>query len=308
MTTAYITHPFFYKHDMGALHPESPMRLRAIDARLNNSPLWMRLSHREAPAITREQLERVHDVDYLDNLERLAPHEGMRELDPDTWMNPYTLEAASHAAGAALHAVDLVLDGEVDNAFCAVRPPGHHAERNAAMGFCFYNNLACAAAHALEVRGLERVAVADFDVHHGNGTEHIFGGDERVLMCSSFQHPFYPFTPLDSGVSNIVRSPLKAGAGGREFRAAVEADWLPALRAFDPQLIFVSAGFDAHRADPLAQLNFDETDYVWVTKQLMQLMESATPARIVSSLEGGYDLSALASCVEAHVSTLAGVL
>lgn len=304
MATAYLTHPVFQEHTMGALHPESPIRLRAIEARLKASSLWPHLSCREPPAASRAQLERVHDAAYLDRLAGLSPASGLVELDPDTWMNPRTLEAAAHAAGAAVFAVDLVLAAEVDNAFCAVRPPGHHAERNTAMGFCFYNNIACAAMHALEAHGLERVAIADFDVHHGNGTEHILAYESRVLMLSSFQHPFYPFTPLNDDAPNIVRSPLPSGAGGREFRAAVEADWLPALTRFRPQLILVSAGFDAHRSDPLADLNFEQEDYAWITDRLTQVADTHCAGRIVSSLEGGYDPSALAACVEAHLQVL----
>lgn len=307
MTTAYITHHACEMHEMGHLHPESPRRLEAIQNRLMASTLWPFLAHFEASSVTREQLERVHDASYLDELERLSPSEGMTSLDPDTFMNVHSLAAARHAAGAAIQATDLVLGQDADNAFCAVRPPGHHAERNAAMGFCFYNNVACAVTHALDVHGLKRVAIADFDVHHGNGTEHTFAHDERVLMCSSFQHPFYPFTPISRATPNIIHSPLSAGAGGTEFRRAVETQWLPALEAFKPQMLFVSAGFDAHAADPLAQLNLEEADYAWITKTLMEIAERHAEARIVSILEGGYNLLALARSVEIHLRTLVGI-
>lgn len=307
MTTAYLTHHACEQHDMGHLHPESPRRLEAIQNRLMASPLWQFLAHFEAPAATREQLERVHDASYLDQLEELSPTKGMTSLDPDTFMNVHSLAAARHAAGAAIRATDVVLEQRADNAFCAVRPPGHHAERNAAMGFCFYNNVACAVAHALDAHGLSRVAIADFDVHHGNGTEQIFAGDERVLMCSSFQHPFYPFTPIDREIPNIIHSPLHAGAGGTEFRRAVETQWLPALESFEPQMLFISAGFDAHAADPLAQLNLEEADYAWITATLLNVAARHAAGRIVSTLEGGYNLLALARSVEIHLRTLAGV-
>ncbi|HYW76385.1 MAG TPA: histone deacetylase family protein [Gammaproteobacteria bacterium] len=307
MNTAYITHPVCEQHEMGHFHPESPHRLEAIQNRLMASPLWQLLTHFEAPSVTREQLERVHEPGYLNQLDSLSPSEGMVSLDPDTFMNTHSLEAARRAAGAAVLATDLVMQGQAGNAFCAVRPPGHHAERNAAMGFCFYNNVACAVAHALAVHGLERVAIADFDVHHGNGTEHIFAHDERVLLCSSFQHPFYPFTPIDQDIANIVHTPLSAGAGGTEFRRSVKARWLPAMEAFKPQMLFVSAGFDAHTADPMAQLNFEESDYVWVTETLMDIAQRHAAGRIVSVLEGGYNLLALARCTEVHLRTLAHV-
>lgn len=307
MTTAYITHPVCEQHDMGRFHPESPQRLEAIHNRLMATTLWQFLGHFEAPEIERGQLERIHDPAYLDRLEALSPAQGLASVDPDTFMNPHSLAAARRSAGAAIMATDLVLSGDANSAFCAVRPPGHHAERGVSMGFCFYNNVACAAAHALSTHSLRRVAILDFDVHHGNGTEDIFAGDERVLMCSSFQHPFYPFTDLNQPPPNIVHTPLKAGDGGTEFRRAVQAQWVPALEEFRPEMIFVSAGFDAHAADPMAQLNLDESDYTWVTEVIMRLAAQHASGRIVSVLEGGYNLFALARSVEAHLRTLVGV-
>ncbi len=307
MTTAYITHPVCEQHDMGHFHPESPQRLEAVQNRLMATAMWQFMGHHEAPEITREQLERVHEAAYLERIEALSPREGLVPVDPDTFMNPHSLEAARRSAGAGILATDLVVGGRAANAFCAIRPPGHHAERSTSMGFCFYNNIACAAAHGLEAHGLERVAILDFDVHHGNGTEDIFAGDERVLMCSSFQHPFYPFTELNTAADNIVHTPLKAGDGGAEFRRAVEEKWLPALEAFEPQMLFISAGFDAHTADPMAQLNLDESDYAWITETLMHVATRHAEGRVVSCLEGGYNLFALARSVEVHVRTLLGV-
>ncbi len=305
MATGFISHPLCRQHVMGGSHPERPERLAAIQDRLMAAGIWPLLRHIEATPATRAQLARVHPAHYIDDLERAGPDDGLVALDPDTWMNPYSFEASLVAAGAVIQATELVMAGELENAFCAVRPPGHHAERERACGFCFFNNVACAAMHALDELGLERVAVADFDVHHGNGTEHAFQGDGRVLVCSSFQHPFYPFTPLNTRDRNIVSSPLRAGAGSAEFQAAVSQQWLPALEAFEPQMIFISAGFDAHKADPLAQLRLTEDDYIWVTQQLMDVAQRFAGGRIVSTLEGGYDLSALGRSATAHIKTLA---
>lgn len=304
MAVALLSHPDCLLHDMGVLHPESPARLRAISAQLIAAGLDAVLRHYQAPAVTREQLERVHDADYVDSIFRSAPQRGLTALDPDTLMNPYTLSAALHAAGAVVHAVDLVMRGEVAAAFCNVRPPGHHATRNRAMGFCFFNNVAVGTAHALAVHGIERVAILDFDVHHGNGTENIFATDPHVLLCSTFQHPFYPYSGSAPTQPHIINVPLAAGTGGVEFRHIVETRWLPALHDFKPQLVLFSAGFDAHRDDELGQLLFDDADYFWVTAQVKTIADQYAHGRIVSVLEGGYDTDALGRCVVAHVQAL----
>lgn len=294
-------------HDMGAYHPESPMRLRAIESHLRATGLNGFLQFEEAPLVTRAQLERVHDSAYIDALERLSPASGLARLDPDTAMNCHTLAAARRAAGAAVHGTDIVIGGKAASAFCSVRPPGHHAEHDRAMGFCLFNNVAVGAAHALAAHGLKRVAVADFDVHHGNGTEDIFRHDPRVLMVSTFQHPFYPFSGVEGRSERMVNIPLAAGSSGVQFRAAVKRDWLPALEAFQPQMLFISAGFDAHRDDGMAMLALDETDYAWVTRALRNVAERHANGRMVSVLEGGYDLNALGRSVAAHLKAMAGL-
>ncbi len=305
--TAYLTHADCHRHAMFDGHPECPARLGAIEDRLIAAGLLDLLRHHEPPPVTREQLARVHSAAHLDHLEGLIPDaDGLAEVDPDTWMNAATLDAARRAAGAVVHAIDLVLAGTVDNAFCNVRPPGHHAERGRAMGFCFYNNVAVGAAHALDAHGLERVAIADFDVHHGNGTEVIFANSTSVLACSTYQHPFYPYTtPLER--PHLVHCPLPAGTGGPGFRAAVEARWLPAIDAFAPDLILVSAGFDAHLEDDMGGMQLVEADYAWVTHALLELADRHAGGRIVSTLEGGYALSALGRSAAAHVRVLLGL-
>ncbi len=307
MSTVFITHRACALHDMGAHHPEQPARLSAIEDQLIASGVINHLQQAEAPKTTREQLERVHAAGYLDAVEEAAPASGIVHLDPDTAMNPHTLDAALHAAGAAVLATDMVIGGKAQSAFCSVRPPGHHAVRDRAMGFCIYNNVAVAAAHAMDHHGLERVAIIDFDVHHGNGTEEIFEDDPRVLMVSTFQHPFYPYSGTQPRSQRMVNIPLAAHSGGREFRAAVEQHWLPALSAFKPQMLFISAGFDAHREDELAMLNFVEADYTWITTKLKAVAEQHAQGRIVSMLEGGYALSALGRSVVAHVRVLGGL-
>jgi acetoin utilization deacetylase AcuC-like enzyme len=292
---------------VGAWHPESPARLAAIDDRLIASGLAGLLEHHEAPNVAREQLERVHSAAYLDSVERAVPDDGIMHLDPDTALCPHTLAAARRAAGAVVSAVDLVCGGAAENAFCSVRPPGHHAERGKAMGFCFYNNLAVGVAHALAVYGLQRVAIADFDVHHGNGSESIFCDDPRVLMVSTFQHPFYPYSGIDGRSDRMVNVPLAAYSPAQAFRDAVEHDWLPALEAFAPEMIFISAGFDAHREDDMAMLKLGEDDYAWVTTQLKAVAERHARGRIVSVLEGGYALSALGRSVAAHLKVMGGL-
>ena len=304
MTTAFITHPSCRQHDMGQYHPECPERLDAIGDRLIAAGLDVHLHHYVAPAATREQIARVHGARYIDEIEAASPQTGLNYIDPDTALNPYSLDAARHAAGAVVKAVDLAMSGECTTAFCAVRPPGHHAERGRAMGFCVFNNIAIGARHAIEHHGLERVAIVDFDVHHGNGTEDVFTGDPHVLMVSTFQHPLYPYCGLDNPSPLMVNVPLSPGSGGAEFRAAVTDAWLPAMAKFRPQLVMISAGFDAHREDPLANLKLTESDYAWVTRELIKVARAHADGRIVSSLEGGYSLSALGRSVAEHLREL----
>lgn len=307
MPVAYITHADCSLHDMGSYHPECPARLTAIEDQLIASGMINLLLHEEAPLATREQLERVHPAAYIDALEASVPENGLVHLDPDTAMNPHTLRAAKRAAGAAILATDLVIGKKVRAAFCSVRPPGHHAERARAMGFCFFNNVAVGAMHALAHHGLERVAVVDFDVHHGNGTEDVFAGDPRVLMVSTFQHPFYPYSGVEGRSERMVNIPLAAYSSGERFREAVERHWLPALEAFAPEMIFISAGFDAHRDDDMASLMLTEADYAWVTEKLKAAAERSAQGRIVSVLEGGYELHALGRSVAAHIKVLAEI-
>jgi acetoin utilization deacetylase AcuC-like enzyme len=307
MQTAYITHSLCLKHDMGSLHPECPARINAIEDQLIASGLFGYLQHHEAPEVTREQLLRVHDAAYLDSIAAAAPQQGRVELDGDTSMNPFTYPAALRAAGAVVMAVDMVMARQVENAFCNIRPPGHHAERAQAMGFCIFNNVAVGAAHALAEYGLKRVAIADFDVHHGNGTEHIFHDDPRVMLCSTFQHPFYPYGGADSGNEHIINVPLAAGAGSEQFREAVTQKWLSALEAFKPELLLISAGFDAHRDDDMSMLRLLDSDYAWVTEQLKQIAGKYSQHRIVSVLEGGYELHALGRSAMNHIKVLSGL-
>jgi len=305
VSTALFTHPDCTLHEMGAGHPESPQRLKAILAALDASGLMSRLDVREAPLADRGHLERVHDSQHVECIFDAAPQRGYAYLDPDTSMNPKSLDAALRAAGAVVAATDAVLKGEVDSAFCAVRPPGHHATPTRPMGFCLFNNVAIGAMHALEAHGLERVAVLDFDVHHGNGTEDAFHEDSRVMLCSTFQHPYYPFCGADSANEHIINVPLPAMTDGAGFRRAVERHWLPALERFRPQLVFVSAGFDAHKDDPLAYLKLADEDYRWVTEKLLEVARRDADGRVVSTLEGGYNTEALGRCVVQHVSVLA---
>ncbi len=301
---AYISHPECLLHDVGSGHPERPKRLSAIQDQLISSGMEFALQQHDAPLVERIHLDRVHDPDYVTGIFSEAPYEGMLRLDGDTFMMPKTLEAALRAAGAVVHGVDLVMSGSNSAAFCAIRPPGHHAERHRAMGFCYFNNIAVGAAYALDEHGLDRVAVVDFDVHHGNGTEDIFQQDPRVLFCSTFQHPFYPFTGHESEIDHVVNIPLSAGAGEREFREQVSRQWLPALEAFQPQLVMISAGFDAHVEDEMGQLRLTERDYAWVTRELKSLANRSADGRVVSALEGGYALSALGRSVVAHLKAL----
>ncbi|HEY5102124.1 MAG TPA: histone deacetylase family protein [Steroidobacteraceae bacterium] len=307
MSTAYITHADCLRHDMGAGHPESPDRLRAVDEQMRSSGLMAQMVCLEAPLAVADDLKRVHDSAYVDLIFAHAPVEGYLQLDPDTAMNPESLGAARRAAGAGLLAVDELIAGRARNAFCAVRPCGHHATKTQSMGFCIFNNIAVAAAYALEKKGLQRVAVIDFDVHHGNGTEDMFSAlqwQDRVLMASFFQHPFYPYSGTDSPARNMINVPLALGSGGAAAKKAVVEQWLPALETFKPEMIFISAGFDAHRDDPLGGLDLLEADYVWITRQLMTLAARHAQQRIVSMLEGGYNLNALGRSAVAHVQAL----
>ncbi|MGY6256022.1 histone deacetylase family protein [Paraburkholderia caledonica] len=290
-----------------AWHPECPARLQAIEDQLIASRIDALIERESPPLADEAALLRVHTQAHIDYIRSRSPAEGMAEIDPDTSMNPHTLQAALRAAGAAVAATDAVIEGRFDNAFCSVRPPGHHAEPARAMGFCFFNNVAIAARHALEVHGLQRVAIIDFDVHHGNGTEAAFSGDSRVLMCSIFQHPFYPFTGADNQAPNMCNVPMPARSKGMAVREAVDMLWLPRLNEFKPEMLFISAGFDAHREDDLGNMGLVEDDYVWITDQMRDIANRYARGRIVSCLEGGYNLSALGRSVVAHVRALAGI-
>jgi acetoin utilization deacetylase AcuC-like enzyme len=298
------THSSCLAHSAGPGHPESPSRLQAVLEALA-ADKFANLDRIEAPRVSRAQLELVHAPSLIDEVFRSAPREGYARLDPDTAMSPDSLEAAQRAAGAVCAAVDALIDGKATRAFCAVRPPGHHATRDTAMGFCLFNNVAIGAAHAL-ARGLERVAIVDFDVHHGNGTQDIFYDDPRVLYVSTHQAPLYPGTGRreETGAGNILNMPLPRGAASTEFRTAFEQIILPRLREFAPQLVMISAGFDAHRLDPLADLNLVADDYAWVTSELVDIAQKYASGRVVSSLEGGYSLSALRESAAAHVAAL----
>jgi acetoin utilization deacetylase AcuC-like enzyme len=312
--TGYFSHGDCRKHDMGEGHPECPQRLDAIDDRLLISGVGDALDRREAPPAAIADIELAHGRMHVASLRGLT--DGLREdiaaggpqhaqIDPDTCINVHTWDAALRSAGAALAATDAVMAGEMENAFCAVRPPGHHACRDKAMGFCFFNNVAIAARYALERHGLKRVAIVDFDVHHGNGTEDIVAGDQRILMVSFFQHPFYPEGGSRSPASNLVNVPVPAYTKGETIRDLVRTHWMPRLEAYRPEMIFVSAGFDAHREDDLGQMGLVENDYAWMTQQIKDVARRHAKGRIVSCLEGGYNLDALARSVEAHVRVLA---
>ncbi|WP_447528884.1 histone deacetylase family protein [Vreelandella sp. TE19] len=307
MITAYLTHPDCILHYMGPEHPESPARLEAIRARLALSGLLQQTMQAEAKEATREALERVHSPRHLDALEKCLPSEGITALDSDTLMNPESLKAARVAAGAVIKGVDQVFKRQADNVFCAVRPPGHHAEAAEAMGFCFYNSIAVGAAHARAQHGAQRVAILDFDVHQCNGTIDIFKGDPAVLICTSYQYPFYPWRYLRSEWHNVVNTPLEAGMQSAAFRDAVERNWLPALHAFKPDIVLVSAGFDAHQDDPMGEVCLTDEDYYWVTHLAMEIAGLYAENRLVSVLEGGYNPKSLASGCEAHIKALLGL-
>jgi len=315
MTTAIFTHPDCKLHEMGAWHPESPERLRAIEDQLIASRIGSFLDYREAPLAEVADLERVHTAEAIalvrDNLPTPdGEYSGYYPLDGDTSINQHSWKAALRAAGAAIAATDAVIGGELANAFCAIRPPGHHARPSEPMGFCLFNNVAIAARHALAVHGLQRVAIVDFDVHHGNGTEEAFFNEPRVLMVSFFQHPFYPYSGFRQEWENpqhMVNVPVPAYSKGDVVRELVTQKWLPALHAHKPEMIFISAGFDAHREDDLGQMGLVEADFAWITEQIMSVAKLYAQGRIVSCLEGGYNLSALGRSVVAHVKALAGL-
>lgn len=311
MSTVFYSHPDCRLHDMGPGHPECAQRLDAITDHLLATGLDIALDFRDAPEATLEQIERAHTTHYVtelqDRLQRLRSEGGTHAFDPDTVACAHTLQAALRAAGAAVAATDDVLAGRAATAFCSVRPPGHHATRDETMGFCFFNNVAIAARHALDVHGLQRVAIIDFDVHHGNGTEDIIAGDERVLMCSFFQHPLYPYCGAVPKGTNMVNVPVAPYTRGAAVRETIDAMWMPALEAFAPQMVFISAGFDAHREDDLGQMGLVEADYEWITRRMVDLARRHAQGRIVSCLEGGYHLSALARSVAAHLRVLADV-
>ena len=311
MPTAFYSHPDCRRHDMGPGHPECPARLDAIDDHLIASGLDIALERRDAPLLDLRDAAYAHHSHYVAELrevmEQVAASGEPRALDPDTAAHPGTWAAVQRAAGAAVAATDAVIKGEVDNAFCSVRPPGHHATRAQAMGFCFLNNVAIAARRALDVHGLQRVAVVDFDVHHGNGTEDILAGDDRALMVGIFQHPLYPGSGGVPLGTNMLNLPIPPYTRGPEIRALIDSHWMPRLEAFKPQMIFISAGFDAHREDDLGQLGLVEADYEWITRRIKTVADKHAQGRIVSCLEGGYNLGALARSVAAHLRVLAGV-
>ena len=312
--TGYFTHRDCKKHEMGPGHPECPERLDAIEDRLLITGVSDALEHFEAPEAALADIELAHTRLHIASLRGLtdwlreemdAGGPSYTQMDPDTSINAHTWKAALRSAGAAMAATDAVIAGELENAFCAVRPPGHHACRDKAMGFCFFNNVAVAVKYALERHQLKRVAVVDFDVHHGNGTENILAGDERVLMVSFFQHPFYPYSGDQSPAANMVNVPVPAYTKGMEVRELIDIMWMPRLEAFKPEMIFISAGFDAHRDDDMGQMGLTEQDYTWITQRIKDVAKKHSQGRIVSCLEGGYVMRALALSVEAHLRVLA---
>lgn len=305
MTTLLYSHESAENHDTGPGHPERSDRIRAVKKALD-APAFQDLERRESPLADIDQIARIHRRDYVTSLLDTIPSEGYARIDPDTVLSPASGDAALRSVGAAIAAVDAVIAGEATNAFCAVRPPGHHAEPGRGMGFCLFNNVAIAAAHARHVCQVERVAIVDFDVHHGNGTQAAFWSDPSVMFASSHEYPFYPGTGAEDerGQGNIYNVPLNAMSGSSEFRKGMERSVLPALEDFDPGLLIISAGFDAHARDPLASIQLDDEDFAWITRKLVNIAGEHCDGRIVSSLEGGYDLEALSTSVSAHVTEL----
>ncbi len=304
MTTAFITHPDTLLHIMDGNHPESPARITAINNALIKKGIYQLLKIYQAPLATDAQLQRVHSADYIQRIHALSPKAGLVRLDADTAMGPMSLSAALHASGAAILATDLVMQDKVNNAFCCVRPPGHHAGRSNSAGFCIFNHVAVGVAHAIEQYGIKRVAIIDFDVHHGDGTEDIFKDNPSVVLCSTFQHPFYPYRGFNSRTATMVNIPLVAKSGRKEFQQVFEHEFLPVLNQFKPEIIYVSAGFDAHSNDPLADLNLADADYHWITKFIKNIAQQHSKGRIVSLLEGGYNLAALADASASHINAL----
>lgn len=302
--TAYISHADCLKHNMGIHHPEQPARMHAIENALNSAGILSSMQRYEAPLATELQLARVHSNAYIARIFKQSPSRGIVHLDADTAMNPHSLEAALRSSGAAMLGVDLVMSGQAQQVFCNTRPPGHHAGRASSAGFCIFNHAAVAAAHAMAQYNMQRVLIADFDVHHGNGTEEIFHADPRVMLCSSFRHPYYPHSGANSGNAHIINTPLAAGSNGQAFRAAVTEKWLPAIARFKPQLLIVSAGFDAHLTDKMGGLAWLDDDYFWIAKQLKSIALQYAEGRVVSILEGGYALDALGGSVVAYSNGL----
>ncbi len=306
MPVGIISHHDCINHNMGDEHPESPARLAAIQDQLISSGLEYAVRQFDADPIDRNLLELAHDKSYVDSIFKHSPKEGSYQLDSDTIMNPHSLNAALLAAGAAINAVDMVMQDKLTSVFCATRPPGHHAERDKSMGFCIFNNVAIAALYAQKKYQLDRVAVLDFDVHHGNGTENILTDKKGFLFCSIFQHPFYPHSGTGEHPQHIINTPLDATASSDEFRNAVVENWLPAVKKFKPQLILISAGFDAHAEDDMSQIRLYEQDYRWVSEEIKKLANQFCSGRTVSVLEGGYSLGALGRSVVAHINGLIG--
>ena len=306
--TLYITHPDCSLHNMRSWHPESAKRLAAIHDRLCGTDLIWCLKEMQAPQATEEDILRCHQADYVNFIRANIPSEGYFNIDnEETSLNPHTWTAALRAAGAGILAVDELMQGRAKNAFCSVRPPGHHAESNKSMGFCFINNAAVAARYAIDKYDVSRIAIVDFDVHHGNGTEQIFANDPHVEMFSFFQHPFFPYSGAEEVASNMHNVPLKAYSGRQEIEEAVKTVWLPMMDAFQPELIVICAGFDAHRDDDMGQMMLVEQDFVWLTKELMAVADRHCHGRIISLLEGGYNLNALARSAVEHIRALAGL-
>jgi len=306
LPSAFISHSDCARHEMGNCHPECPERLSAINDQLLITGYLNFMDSYDAPLATVEQLSRAHSSLYVQELIAQSPAQGYHFVDPDTKMNPHTVTAALRSAGAAIQATDLVLEGAANNAFCCIRPPGHHAEHDSANGFCFFNNVAVGIRHALDVHGLERIALIDFDVHHGNGSEDIFRDDDRVLMCSIFEQGIYPFSGENLPDQNMINIGLPSRSKSDVFREAVLNYWIPALNKFQPQMIYISAGFDGHREDDMGNLGLVESDFEWVTKQMMEIADKYSQGRIVSCLEGGYVLSPLARSVAVHIKVLIG--
>jgi acetoin utilization deacetylase AcuC-like enzyme len=302
--TAFISHPDTLLHVMDGNHPESPARITAIKNAVLTSDLKQKLEFYDAPVATKAQLLRVHSEDYVEYIHNIAPKAGLVRLDGDTAMGPMSLSAALHASGAVILATDLVMSGKADNAFCCVRPPGHHAGWANSAGFCIFNHIAIGVAHALEKHQLKRAAIIDFDVHHGDGTEDIFKDNPNVMLCSTFQHPFYPHRGAETRSKNMINVPMNAQANGDAFKKVFETEFKPALEAFKPEIVFVSAGFDAHINDPLADLALTTNDYVWVTEFIKDVAKEYAKNRIISSLEGGYHLPSLSESAWTHINSL----